>query len=257
MNEYGYPILEEMNILRTEALKSIRDRAFDILPLYLSDYSDGIVSGCKFRAVKNYLEVSSGIVKHNGYIYMLNEPMRVNYEPTEEYALLKLKFEAETNEENILYRRISTLISPNTQIESDEMEICRFKLKLGAILRTKYVDFMDYMTEFDTVNLIFAPAAARGGSSILPEITAAWATEAKNYDLNEIDREFCFKALSKKVLTREEISFYIAWRLEIPFEDWDNLALYEKLCQILKDIKSKGERRCKNNSRGRREVYVD
>ena len=55
MNEQGYPILEEMRILRTEALKSIRDRAFDILPLYLHDYSDGVVSGCKLRAWENCL----------------------------------------------------------------------------------------------------------------------------------------------------------------------------------------------------------
>ncbi|MBR3721213.1 MAG: hypothetical protein IKN12_00440 [Selenomonadaceae bacterium] len=257
MNEQGYPILEEMRILRTEALKSIRDRAFDILPLYLHDYSDGVVSGCKLRAWENCLEVMPGIVKHQGYIYLLKEPMQVNYEATEEYALLKLKFEKEKNKEGMMYRRMSIMISPNPQIEADELEICRFKLKSGAVLRTKYVDFLDYMTEFDTVNLIFTPASAPDKSSLLPEITTAWAMEAKNYDLNEIDREFCLKALSKNVLTYDEIAFYIAWRLEIHFEDWDNLTLYNKLCQILKDIKAKGERRCRNSSRSRREVYVD
>ena len=257
MNEQIFPLLEEMRILRTDALKGIRDRAFDALPLYLNDYSDGIVSGCDFIADKDMVKVLPGIVKHDEFFYFLKKPMSINYTATEEYALLKLKFEDKKTDESILLKNVQLMLTPDTELKKDEIELCRFKLKSGAVLRTKYVDFFDYMTEFDTVNLIFAPAASSVKSSLLPKITEAWGKEAMNYDLNPLDQCFCLKTLSKTTLSYDEIAFYIAHRLEIPFDDWDNLALYKKLCQILTEIKANGERRCRNISRGRREVLVD
>ena len=80
--------------------------------------------------------------------------MSVHYVPTEEYILLKLIFEPERKTELFLKREIRIELSADMNLAANEMELCRFKLKKGAILRTKYTDFFDRATEFDTVNTI-------------------------------------------------------------------------------------------------------
>ena len=73
MNEQRYPLLEELHVLRTSALCSIRDRAFDLLPLYYEGYSDGIVSGCCLQTEKDTIAVLPGIVRYGGFMYFLKE----------------------------------------------------------------------------------------------------------------------------------------------------------------------------------------
>ena len=111
----------------------------------------------------------------------------MKYSPTEEYALMKLIFEPPILTENFLQRNVRIILSADMTLAKNEMELCRFKLKKGAILRTKYTDFFDMATEFDTVNLINAPHSAVGGSTLSPAILRTFALEAKNFALNSED----------------------------------------------------------------------
>lgn len=257
MNEQKYPQFERLHILRTEALCAVRDCAFDNLPLYLSGYGAGIVSGCDFVTTKDLITLNTGLILYDNFLYRITEPMSVHYAPTEEYILLKLIFEPKRKTELFLQRDIRIELSADMNLAANEMELCRFKLKKGAILRTKYTDFVDRSTEFDTVNTINAPYSAVGGSTLSPDILRAFASEAKDFSLDAEDFAFCLAALSGKILNAEQISFYVERRLRIELTDRDNQTLYDKLCLILRDIKNGGRREIFSARRRRKEIMVD
>lgn len=257
MNEQKYPQFERLHVLRTEALCSMRDRAFDTLPMFLADYSDGIVSGCNFVTTKNLITLNAGLILHDNFLYVIKNPVSVKYSPTEEYLLLKMIFEPEILTENFLQRNVRIILSDDINLAENEMELCRFKLKKGAILRTVYTDFFDMSTEFDTVNLISVPYSAIGGSTLSPKILRAFASEAGNFSLDSEDFSFCLEALSGKVINAEQIAFYIERRLKIELEVRDNQTLYDKLCLILQDIKNGGRREILKSRRRRKEIILE
>ena len=257
MNEQNYPLLEDLHVLRTATLVSIRDRAFDSLPLYYENYSDGIVSGCRLKTSRDTISLLPGIVRYGGFMYFLREVMQVRYMPTEEYCLLKLKFSMPEDSENFRKRCVTMELSPDMIVKDDEIELARFKLKAGSVLRTKYVDFFDRVTEFDTINSVYCPYAAIGRSTVAPEIVSSFAKEASAYNLEPLDLTFCLAALSKMPLSYEQISFYLQQKLSVPGEDWDNMGLYNGLCTVLRQIQNGGEREIRRMNNRRREVFVD
>ena len=257
MNEQKYPQLERLHVLRTEALCSIRDRAFDSLQVYTIDHGDGIISGCHLTTNRDSITLNSGLIRHDDFLYLILEPMSIPYEPTDEDMILKLVFESPIETENFIKRNVELNLTHEINISHNEMELCRFKLKKGAMLRTKYVDFFDRATEFDTVNTINSPYSAINGSNLSPEITKAFAIEARDYTLEQLDYNFCLEALSGRAINAEQIGFYIEQRLKIDLIDRNNKNLYDNLCLILQEIKNNGRREIKGQKRRRREVFVD
>ena len=257
MNDQKYPLLEKLHVLRTSALCAMRDRAFDSLPLYYKDYSDGIVSGCKLVTEQGTIAVQPGIIRHGGFMYFIGEAMSLPYQPTEEYLLLKLKFGMPEESESFIYRSVDMKLTADMNLQSDEMELCRFKLKAGAVLRTRYVDYFDRVTEFDTVDYVSSPYAAIGKSTLHPDILYSFAKEAMPYKLNGTDESFCLYALQGLSMSYDAISFYVARRLQVEVQNWDNLELYRLLGQALRDIQGGGDRELYRARRSRREVFVD
>ena len=257
MNEQKYPQFERLHILKTEALCSIRDRAFDIFPLFMENYGDGIISGCRPITTPDTITLSAGIILHNKFFYLIKEPMSVEYSPTDEYMMMKIIFEPELETENFTQRNVNLILSHDMEIASNEMEICRFKLKKGAVLRTNYTDFFDRVTEFDTVNTINVPYAAIGGHTLSPEILINFATEARDFELSVEDFNFCLNALSGRRISAAQISLYIEHRLKTELTALTNQTLYENLCTILREIKNGRRREIIGTRRRRREILLE
>ena len=258
MNEQKYPQFERLHILRTEALCSIRDRAFNTFPLLFENYGAGIISGCRPITTSSLITLSEGIILHNNFLYLIIEPMNVEYSPTEEYMILKMIFDAPLETESFTQHNVRMILTPDLNLAENEMELCRFKLKKGAVLRTNYTDFLDRATEFDTVNTINVPYAAVGGSTLAPEILQAFANDAKSFDLDIEDFNFCLDALSGKILNSAQIAFYVERRLKIDLpKPLNNQILYEHLCLILQEIKTGRRREILGAQRRRREIIVE
>ena len=64
-------------------------------------------------------------------------------------------------------------------------------------------------------------------------------------------------ALSGKIISAEQIAFYIERRLKINLPDKKNQTLYEHLCLILQEIISGNLREIKKFNRRRREILLD
>ncbi len=258
MNGQIFPLFEQAHVLRTTMLTALRDYAYEYGRLIHEDYSDGIVSGCHITTTRDTITLNRGVIRYLGHLYLITEPLSLTYAPTDEWMIFKLEFKDEARKNGYIYREVEIAFSNNLHLVHAEIELCRFKLQAGASLRINYVDFADRNTEFDTVNMIYAPFAAREKSSISPDITYAFAKEAMTFTLDSVDTAFCLQALNaKEAMNREVILLYIATKLKKAFAEYDNLEIFEALRAILQNIKNGGERELLRGYRQRRQVIVD
>jgi hypothetical protein len=135
------------------------------------EYSDGIIVPCSIEVTENTLIIGNGLIKHAGMLYIMTESVTVQYYPTEEWRVLKLKFLPQSESKDFILFDSEIFLDENIKIGVDEMEICRFKLKLGSRLRQDYVDFHDLDTEFDTLNIVNIPFAVILEVTVSPFIT--------------------------------------------------------------------------------------
>lgn len=258
MNGQVFPLFEQAHILRTPMLTELRDYAYEYGQLDYEGFSDGIVSGCRITSTEDTITLNRGTIRYRERLYLIVEPVSLVYVPTEEWTMFKLAFKDEVRDGGYIYREVEAGLTDNFALRPEEIELCRFKLKAGARLRMQYVDFFDRNTEFDTVNVIYAPHAAYGKSSISPEITRAFALAAVPYNAETLDTVFCMEALNAKgALGREAIILYAAAKLKKEFRDYSNKEIFDMLCAILTELKGNGARQTLRAARKRRQLIVD
>lgn len=243
MFEHKIPKFTKNRILTREILFSTRDIAYQEQLITYCNYSSGVILGCDLFEDDMRIGVRNGVLKFADRLYVLRQSDSLPYEPTDKWAVLKIRFGAQRENADFDYYTGELVLDDNTEILSNELEMGRFKLKKGSRLRTKYVDFADMTTECDTVNLVNVPQAAPEKVTIHPLITTHFAREAYPYiGVNPFDVDFCGQCLARKqALDREYIQFYISRRMKQEYREMDNPQIHASLETILKAIKSGGE----------------
>ena len=103
-------------------------------------------------------------------------------------------------------------IYASLELLDDEVELCRFKLKDGARLRTEYKDFYDIQTEYDTLNLAHATWSAADGNSLSKEVTDFFARKVLACEeAGEGDRQFAYLLLQSREAVRTELLKITLW----------------------------------------------
>lgn len=255
----SYPLFNRGRTLKLEMLEQLRDFPRNFIDVFLEQYSNGILSGCQLKVNSDYITVTKGIVKHNDMIYILKENCIVPYECTDRLVILKVRFLDETKNNDFVRYGTELFIDDNLEIQNDEMELCRFKVKTGAKLRVDYVSFEDMSTEYDTLNIINSPFAAKDKSSLSPEILKYFAKEAFKYNItNPLDISFCMMCLQNQdVIERDLLLSYTGARLKIQLKDYSNKEIYEHLVRILESIKQGKEALGNHNKSNYRKILVD
>jgi len=231
-----YPVFEAKRLLKKEMLENLRDYPRSLSAIQYQDYSDGILSGCELKETEGGLKMMPGMIYYKTVIYFLEEPCVVECHADGRSKYLKVRFLDKTigaGQEEYLSR-----IYVDGQPPDDvcELELGRFKFQSGARLRTEYVDFYDYDTEFDTVNIIHAPHAAPGRHSISPALLKCFATELMRFPIQDPwDCAFCMDCLQLKgAMPYDALRAYLNVRLK---QDcgYTNLQAYSALKRILQE----------------------
>ncbi|MCL2343188.1 MAG: DNA and RNA helicase [Firmicutes bacterium] len=224
--------------LRKEILESMRDLAVSEQAARYSGYSDGILAGCELFEQNMNIGVSSGLVRFAGRVYVLDKPDSVPYRATDAWTVLKIQFGGEKISRDFSIYEGRLVLDENTNVLPNEIELGRFKLKRGSRLRTKYVDFQDMETEFDTVNPFNVPFAGIGEHTLMPVIVSYFAREAYPYAHEAPDIAFCTSCLANSgAMSRESIRLYLWRRYSLDGEMFDNHALHARLADALAEIK--------------------
>ena len=234
------PKFQDGVLLTTQTMQTLSSHIYVWNHLTYGAYSDGILSGFLVSVVGKDIVIGSGIFKYGNHVFLLEQDVKIPYQPTNTLTYIKLSLISRENKftEDTYSFRIALSEEKPTE---DEIEICIYKLQGGARLRDLYDGFDDMITEFDTINLIHTSYAGIGMPTLHPQIVKRYATELLAIaPQNPLDQSFCIMALSGNgVLTADGIAAYIRLKADIHFEKVSNHRLYRELNNILMAEKSR------------------
>lgn len=237
-----YPNFAKGRILKIEMLENLRDFGRDTLEVLTENLSDGIVKGFNANVSKDIITFSKGIVKYKGRIYLINENLSIYYKATDVDVLIKLVFLEESSEIDYKIQYVSLVLDADTKIKDNEIELGRFKLKVGAYLRTEYKDLDDYTTEYNTINLINVKYANVDEYTLTPKFINSYGLEILKTKTNNIwDITFATNCINIKNISRSLIISYINVKLNEENEDLTNNEIHKKLIIILKRVREENK----------------
>ena len=240
MFQNNYPLFNSGRLLKIDMLEELRDFPREFFDIRLKEYSDGIISGCDIDVSDNFIVIKKGIIKYQDVIYILKEEKKIAYECNNQLMILKVKFLSTKEEKDFINNFTEVCLDEKLELEANEIEICRFKLRAGAKLRINHIDFTDFSTEYDTVNTIYAPYAAYGESSLNPDISRRFGQELLKCNLSEAwDISFGMTCVqSKEPVQKEIIVSYLVYKLNIEMKEYSNEDLYYYLLEVLNSAKN-------------------
>ena len=204
--ENRYPLFAGGRILKKEALWDLRDYAYGGWQLYYADYTDGVIKGCNVRVEGMNLVIGKGILKYGDFIYFLQEEATVPYAAENREKILKVVFEKKPENPDYLAYTVQFFLDDNPERQENQMELCRFHLREGAVLRDTYKDFYDIGTEYDTINLLYATMSGKGHERLHPQILIHYAQELlKHSERNMEDGVFCYQIMQNVGEVEEEV----------------------------------------------------
>lgn len=240
--ENRFPLFAGRRILKKESLWDIRDYAYAGWQLYYADYSDGLLKGCDIRAEDGQLVIGKGMLKFHDFIYLMMEEERVDYQPKNRWQVLKAEFsEDETNLDYKAYR-VRFFLDEEMELGENQIEMCRFYLREGSVLRDSYKNFSDMSTEYDTVNLIHATVAGVGEQRLHPVVVRQFGEELwKMREKDQVDFGICNLIWNTQgKVERKVIAAYLECKMKNTAMHqimlYDNQKIYEKLENIVDNM---------------------
>jgi len=233
------PLFQDAHLLRREMLQALSDHAFLANQLLYKGYANGIMAGCELTTTKSAIILNEGVIFYENQMFLITEPMSIDYYPTNQTTVLKVRFSEQIKDVNFIYREVNIILSEDTTTSKCEIELCRFKLQEGARLRYEYQDFEDWNTEYDTLNVIHAAYSAKGGSTLAPELLKAFADEMLEIEhLSELDTLFCIRLIEQdRPYNKEALVTYLQHRNKMTLASRSHLSIYEELVKILRTEK--------------------
>lgn len=255
----SYPKFERDMILKAEMLENIKQYPRDMFHLIYQDYTDGIISGAQILIEEGRtLVITPGIIKYQGVLYRLPKQKKIVSEPLGVEQILVVRFlDKEEHVNDILYPTELILKQDNKPLEN-ELELCRFILKEGAVLRKDYQDLRDMATLHNTINIIEVHYAGKNAATLSPEITYRFGSEMMKYRLSDpYDTAFVMQCIQRNVIQRELLEQYVHYR--VPNAEHGALTqkqLHHYLTVIVDSVKHGGGRN-RGMQGGNRRMLVD
>ena len=254
----SYPNFEKGRILKIEMLENLRDYPRMMTDLYFAAYSDGIITGADIQVKEDTLVITKGIVKHKGRVYLLVSDIALPYQATGKETLIKMRFHEKHQQLDFTNHETKIMLDENVEIAKNELELGRFKLKLGAQLRSAYEDFFDFATEYNTVNYIHCHYAGFQMSTFHPLPLRQFAKELLESELsNAYDIAFSLQCLNQDRIQREVIAHYLANRLGTGYREYTNEQIHQQLGRIIRENKGGSRAMSAQTRRGPRRMIVD
>lgn len=236
-----FPHFQKGRILKREMLENLRDYPREFLDLYFQDYSDGIIAGAHITVTDTIIHITKGLVKYNNRLYLMHSSYELPYEATGKETIIKIIFAEEVSRLDFTDFTATIFLDESLDVASNELEIARFKLKVGANLRSEPNDFLDFATEYNTVNYLHCQYAGIQASTYHPKVLQRYAKELlKNRPTNVYDIAFAFECLNQERVQRDVIEMYICNRLELEFQAFSNNQIHKYLYRILSESKNGG-----------------
>lgn len=254
------PVFDQGMVLTKEMLVGLSDYSIGANELLYQGFSKGILRGCGLSVDANHLTVSPGLLHYEHRILMITKPVTMEYAPNNQCMAIKFLIGDEINHNNVLERTVELIITPELSESQHCIELARFRLQSGAVLRYQYKNFMDYSTEYDTLNIIHSNWSSYDGDTLAPDLLRGYADEMmQQREKNPLDMMFCQQiyGMNGSSLSVSAITNYIRCRLSEQKKVQSKQELYQGLLQILRMGSGSGLGKVSSNPRERRSIFVD
>jgi hypothetical protein len=253
-----FPKFEKGRILKIEMLENLRDYPRDLVDIKYKNYSDGIITGAELVVNKKDITVQRGIIKFKDKLYVLKKEIIVPYNCISKEQVLKVKFTEEIPKNDFTINDAEIFIDENVYLQSNEIELGRFKLHKNAVLRSKYTDFYDFSTEYNTINIINSLYAGLEIETINPAILNFFSQALFKTNINNIhDVSFAMQCNKENHIDRKLIINYISNRLGISNKYYSNSEIYNFLCEILREAEGGNSQRNDGRMGRKSRIIVD
>lgn len=210
-----YPKFERDTILKAEMLENLKDFPRDIVDLLYHSYSDGIIVGGEIEIKEGRtIMVQPGILKFRKHIYYQKNTAEIICEPNGMEQILVVCFNNREEHISDVVYATEYVLKQDGEVAENEMELCRFILKAGAVLRKNYQNLQDMATVHNTINIVNVQFAARKEASLSPEITTRFAEEMLKCRLTDaMDLSFVMQCAQGNVMPKMLIEQYVKYRM--------------------------------------------
>lgn len=227
-------VFEKQGVLRAQALNECLNGTMKTMEQIFSGYSDGILKDISMEQESDSIVLKGGVVIFQGKIYHLDKEIRICIHPNNKKEFLKIRFLEGQYKDGLKRWTTDVVLDENEIIRNNELELCRFQYQQGAKLRNRYRSFRDYSASYNIINILYAPYAAPGESTISPQVTQAFSEEMMKRELTDpYDIAFCFECQRGCAVSHKSIMAYIKHKLHIEKNHISNYEIYNYLIQIL------------------------
>lgn len=242
-----FPIFTKGRVLKKESIEYLRDFPYDLASLACVDYSDGIISGFSVCSKDEYIHLSKGALKYHGDIVIVpdNEVKIIGYEQP---LYIKLVIGKCQLTEDYKIRHIEIKIDKIDSLAENEIELGRFCLNRGAVLRCEYDSFSDLRTPENTLDITHVRFAGIGAATLHPRVLKEYARAMIANPFDTVDFTFAMMCLNAGILNKSSIEWYIAQKTGSSYKEYTIEELYEKLMSLLPQH---SRRNNQNRPRGR------
>lgn len=259
---HAYPLFLEGHILRKEMLETLSDYAILWNEVLYPNFSNGILCGCELTTTEEEIWMGRGIVCLFGQFYLIKEALSVAYVATDTLCSCQLCFSEEIEVGRERRREITLQLQKgveNKEEGREQLELARFRLQPGARLRDTYTNFEDRCTEYDTLNGIHAPFAARGGATLSLPLLRAFVEELQQIpERTDLDVLFSIQVKSLTLpLPGDAIADYLRQRRREEVDATTPGRLYAYLALLLSEIKEGKQAVSSTKKRNRWQMQVE
>lgn len=225
-------------VLRANTLQEACSVPIELIELQYDNWSDGIVKGVHISVTPEALIISPGIIRYRQMLFHMTESVMVAYTSGSKQQSLCIHFGECKENENGKYYETDLLLTDNMALRSGDMELARFCLQDGAVLRSDYKNFADLETEYNTLNYLCAKYAGYKEDTLASVILEEYAKEAITCEgLDGIDMTFLAECYRGQNVSRATIRLYIQQKLHKKIdENADNKMLYDGLKSVLRQL---------------------
>lgn len=243
-------------VLKAEMLSLSSKAPMEYLELQYRGWSDGILSGADILVGENDLTIQPGIVMHQGKMFRMMEEEHIPYQANGKEMKLWLHFGECKETESGRFYETDFILTEDTKMRAGDMELVRFCLQEGAILRDKYKNFEDINTQYNTLNYIYASYSGYQQKTISPIILREYVKEAQECaGLDPVDIAFLMECNRGQNVNRQSIRMYLEYKLKKKLSpECDNLEIFKSLKQVLNIVRT--PKRMDTMSSGRR-IMID
>jgi hypothetical protein len=227
-----FPVFTKGRVLKRESIEYLRDFPYDLASLAIEQYSDGLLFGFYISSEDEYIRVAKGALKYRGDIIVVPEST-ILMEKYGVFSYVKLDIGEFSESEDSKICNIEVKIDSQEAVAENELEVGRFCLNHGAILRCKYDSFSDLRTLENTLDVTRVLYAGYSQPTLHPRVLKEYAKALLEASSEAADVAFALMCLNSAVIHKSSIEWHIAKKRDRDYEEFTLPVLYEKLEMLL------------------------